>query len=67
MPNPPFVYDGPNAGLVNEVIACAFGDAILRGMGPQHSLPPSTIITDMRAAVDAAGGTGPRGLVDIEY
>src|SRR3982751_3017305 len=66
MPAPPPSYEGPHAGLVNEVIACAFSDFILTGSGQAAPPQPLTVITDMRAAVDAAGGVSPRGWIRID-
>lgn len=63
---PPLIYDGPNAALVNEVIACAFGPSVLTGTGAYEAPQPITVITNMRAAVDAAGGVGSRGRIRIE-
>jgi hypothetical protein len=52
-------FDGPNAALVNEVIAFARGDGVFAGVADLGRCRyPVRLVADMRRAVDAAGGVG---------
>jgi hypothetical protein len=51
---PPVLYDGPNADLVNEVIAFGFGERVLSSMGPDEIRDDLVIITDVRRAIELA-------------
>jgi hypothetical protein len=64
--DPSLNYEGPNADLVNEVIRFALGDDVFGWSGPNGMVGSTTIVSDMRRAVDAAGGAGPVGNIPIE-
>lgn len=69
---PPLIYAGPNADAVNEVIDFAFSDQVFssRGRGGYHDdghHDHLLIVSDMRRAVDAAGGVGPESLIPVDY
>ena len=59
-------YDGPNADLVNEVIEFAFSDRVFSSVGPDERWGSLMIVTDIRRAVDAAGGRGPESQFAVE-
>lgn len=60
---PPLIDRGPNADLVNEVVSFAFSDRVFSAAGPDEQRPSLLIISDMRRAVDAAGGVEPEGII----
>jgi hypothetical protein len=49
-------YEGPNADLVNAVIAFAFSDRILSSVGPDEERDDLIVITDPVRAVQLADG-----------
>jgi hypothetical protein len=63
---PAFHYDGPNAGLVNEVIEFAFGDRVFSASGPDERRESVLLISDMRRAVSADGGQEPENYFPVE-
>ena len=60
-------YDGPNAELVNEVIEFAFSDRVFSSVGPDERRGSLMIVTDIRRAVDVAGGRGPESQFAVEW
>jgi hypothetical protein len=63
---PPLVYNGPNAELVNELIAFAFSEQPLSSVGPDEVRDDVVIITNVRHALDGAVGTNDELDVAIE-
>lgn len=51
---PPVLYNGPNAALVNEVIAFALSDKVLASVGPDEVRDDLVIITDVQRAIELA-------------
>lgn len=63
---PPLLYDGPNASLVNPVIAFAFGEQVLSSVGPDEVRDDLVIITDLRRAIEFAAGYDDEAQIAIE-